>query len=82
MAEGIYIAMGIRVFGVRGSNGTSTEKGITVAFFWKFISKFWRQESGKTGGMKNGKTKNENVSHGIFSYDGSNRSRNFTDLTD
>lgn len=25
--------MGIRVFGVRGSNGTSTEKGITVAFF-------------------------------------------------
>ena len=32
-AEGVYIAMGIRVFGVRGSNGTSTEKGITVAFF-------------------------------------------------
>ncbi len=31
-AEGVYIAMGIRVFGVRGSNGTSTEKGITVAF--------------------------------------------------
>ena len=31
MAEGIYIAMGIRVFGVRGSKGTSTEQGITVA---------------------------------------------------
>ncbi len=31
-AEGVYIAMGIRVFGVRGSKGTSTEKGITVAF--------------------------------------------------
>ena len=31
-AEGVYIAMGIRVFGVRGSKGTSTEKGISVAF--------------------------------------------------
>lgn len=31
-AEGVHIAMGIRVFGVRGSNGTSTEKGIPVAF--------------------------------------------------
>ena len=80
-AEGVYIAMGIRVFGVRGSNGTSTEKGITVAFFWKFISKFWRQESGKTGGMKNGKTKNENVSHGVSGNDGSNWYRNLSHFT-
>jgi len=80
-AEGVYIAMGIRVFGVRGSNGTSTEKGITVAFFWKFISKFWWQESGKTGGMKNGKTKNENVSHGVSGNDGSNWCRNLSHFT-
>lgn len=30
-AGGITIAMGIRVFGVRGSKGTSTEQGVFVA---------------------------------------------------
>ena len=45
----VDIAMGIRVFGVRGSKRTSTEQGIFVAKS-RNHSPFWRQKSEKTGG--------------------------------
>ena len=77
--------MGIRVFGVRGSQGTSTAKiSRQTAVAGKFFARdpllvicFVFQ-----GGKHNGKTEDAHASYGNAGNDGCDRCRNFTDPED